>query len=513
MNYRSLAFRLGAWYTLLLSATFVLLGVGTFLGLQHYLRSNLRDSLSRRWTQVEQILTQAPAGTSDASIAREIDTRIAPQFNNRFVRVTRAPTALVYRSGPPADRSFDPSAVSVMAVPTAMGSAAPITEIVGDQHMMIRAMPVDADSGKYLVELGVSTASMDDVLNRLLDLLALLLPVLIVCAAGGGYWLVNWALRPVDLLSQTAEQMSLQNLTLRLPVAPSGDALERLSISLNNMLGRLRDSVQTSRRFLADASHELRTPLTVIKGELQELAHESYLDQTHMRERVGSVLEEVARLEHLVSGLLVLSRLDAGETQGDWIDVDWAELAQSTAEQMHLMAEDRDVDIEVSGLQKAVVWGDRARLKQIIVNLLDNAIRFTPRGGKVSLRTTSDEGGSVFEISDTGIGIPEASLPFVFDRFFRADAARSREDGGAGLGLSIVKSICTAHGAQIDVQSRPRCGTSFRVRFPRRLIVAATVDLPRSTASGASGSEDKAVVRLEIANPETTSRLAQKGRG
>jgi heavy metal sensor kinase len=513
MNYRSLAFRLGAWYALLLSATFALVGAGTFFGLQHYLRSNLRDSLSRRSTQVEQILTQAPAGTSDASIAREIDTRISPEFNNRFVRVTRVPTTLVYRSGPPADRSFDPSAVSVMAVPTASGSAAPITEIVGDQHLMIRATPVDAESGKYLVELGVSIESIDEVLNRLLDLLALLLPVLIACAAGGGYWLVSRALRPVDLLSQTAEQMSLQNLSLRLPVAPSGDALERLSISLNNMLGRLRDSVQTSRRFLADASHELRTPSTVIKGELQELAHEPHVNPRELRERVGSVLEEVARLEHLVSGLLVLSRLDAGETPGDWIDVDLAELALSTAEQMRLMAEDRDVDVELSGLQKAVVWGDRARLKQIIVNLLDNAIRFTPRGGEVSLRTASDDSGSVFEISDTGIGIPQASLPFVFDRFFRVDAARSREDGGAGLGLSIVKSICTAHGAQIDVQSHPRCGSSFRVRFPRRSIVAASVDFPRSTAPGGAVPEDKTVAQIEIANPGTTSGLAQKGRG
>lgn len=513
MNYRSLAFRLGAWYTLLLSATFILVGAGTFFGLQHYLRSNLRDSLRRRSTQVEQILTQAPAGTSDASIAREIDTRIAPEFNNRFVRVTRVPMTLVYRSGPPADRSFDPSAVSVMAVPTTSGSAAPITEIVGDQHMMIRATPVDADSGKYLVELGVSVESIDEVLRRLLDLLALLLPVLIVCAAGGGYGLVSRALRPVDLLSQSAEQMSLQNLNLRLPVAQSGDALERLSISLNNMLGRLRDSLQTSRRFLADASHELRTPLTVIKGELQELAHESYLVQAQVRERVGSVLEEVARLEHLVSGLLVLSRLDAGETQGNWIDVDLAELALSTAEQMRLMAEDRDVDIDLSGLHGAVVWGDRGRLKQIIVNLLDNAIRFTPHGGQVSLRTASDDGGSVFEISDTGIGIPEASLPHVFDRFFRVDAARSREDGGAGLGLSIVRSICTAHGAEIDVKSRPRFGSSFRVRFPRRSIVAATVGFPRSVASGASGSENKLVARVEIANPATTSELVQKETG
>jgi len=491
MNYRSLAFRLGALYTLLLSATFALVGTGTYYGLQHYLRSNLRDSLSRRSTQVEQILMQAPADATDGSIVREIDTRIAPEFNNRFVRVTREPATLVYRSGPPADRSFDPSAVSVVSVPSTAGAAAPMTEIVGDQHMMIRATPVDANSGKYLVELGVSIDSIDEVLNRLLDLLALLLPVLIVCAAGGGYWLVNRALRPVDLLSQTAEQLSLQNLTMRLPVEPSGDALERLSIALNNLLGRLRDSVQTQRRFLADASHELRTPLTVIKGELQELTHESRLSQTDLRERVGSVLEEVARLEHLVSGLLVLSRLDAGEMQGDWIDVDLAQLASSTAEQMRLMADDRDVDIDLSGLQNAVVWGDRARLKQIIVNLLDNAIRFTPGGGEVALRTASDDGGSVIEISDTGIGIPAAALAHVFDRFYRVDAARSREDGGAGLGLSIVRSICTAHGAEVDVQSRPRAGSSFRVRFPRRSIVAAAVDSQRPTDFVALGIEDR----------------------
>jgi heavy metal sensor kinase len=459
MNHRSLAFRLGAWYTLLVAATFVLVGAVTVYGLQQYLRASLRDSLSRRSRQVEQILTQTPPGVSSAAIAEEIETRVAPEFNNRFVRVTLASGALIYSSGPPADRSFNPAALSV---PT----------IAREQHVMMRTTPVEADSGRYLVELGVSTQSIDEGLARLLDLLGLLLPVLIFCAGGGGYWLVSRALRPVDKLSQTAEQMSLQNLTLRLPVAPSGDALERLAISLNNMLGRLRDSVQTSRRFLADASHELRTPLTVIKGELQELTRESPLTQGQVRERVGSVLEEVARLEHLVSGLLVLSRLDAGETRSDWRPVDIAELASSTAEQMRLMVEDRGIEIRLVELRKAVIFGDRAQLKQIVVNLLDNAIRFTPRGGCVVLRTALDDNGAVFEISDTGIGIPPASIAHVFDRFFRVDASRSRDDGGAGLGLSIVKSICTAHGADIEVQSMMNNGSSFRVRFPRNSSTA-----------------------------------------
>ena len=502
MNHRSLAFRLGAWYTLLLSGTFVLVGTGTFFGLQHYLKSNLRDTLSRRSAQVEQILLHAPAQATNSTIDREIDSRVAPELNNRFVRVTRLPETLIYRSSMPADRSFDPSAVSATSRTNAIKAKVPVTTIVRDQHLMIRATVVSAASGDFLVELGVSMESTDAVLDRLLDLLALLLPLLIVCAAGGGYWLVNRALRPVDQLSQTAEQMSLQNLSLRLPVVPSGDALERLSVSFNTMLGRLLDSVQTSRRFLADASHELRTPLTVIKGELEELTRESHLAERDLRERVGSVLEEVARLEHLVSGLLVLSRLDAGETQGEWVDVDLAELASNTAAHMYLMAEDRGIEIDLSALQKAVIQGDRARLKQIIVNLLDNAIRFTPRGGTVSLRTAADDTGSVLEIADTGIGIPACAIPQVFDRFFRVDEGRSRDDGGAGLGLSIVKSICSAHGAEIDVESRPESGSRFRVRFPRRSKAPVTVGVSRASDScTASGAKSPGAVPATIAIP------------
>ena len=472
MNPRSLPFRLGAWYTLLLSATFILVGTGTFYGLQHYLRSNARDSLRRRTAEVEQILSRAPAGVPAGAIAQEIELRMAPDINNRFVRVTRAPGGVVFLSGPPSDGSFNRFDVSARVAPGGIhGAAAFAAAILADQHLMIGSKAFDADSGRYFVEVGASTVPMEAVLDRLVDLLAILLPILIVCAAGGGYFLVTRALRPVDRLSQTAEQMSLQNLSLRLPVVPSGDALERLSISLNNMLGRLRDSVQTSRRFLADASHELRTPLTVIKGELQELSSSVHMHGDDLRERVGSVLEEVGRLEHLVSGLLVLSRLDAGETQSEQADVDLGSLTLSTAEQMRLMAEDRGIAMDLSGLRKAMVRGDRARLKQVIVNLLDNAIKFTPPGGKVTVRSAEDEAGSLLEVSDTGIGIPAAAIPHIFDRFFRVEGGRSREDGGAGLGLSIVKSICSMHGAEIDVRSEPERGSSVCVRFPRRLVV------------------------------------------
>jgi heavy metal sensor kinase len=467
MNHRSLAFRLAVWYALLLSGTFALVGIGMFYGLSQFLRATLADSLHRRSTQVEQILTQAPAAASNTDIGEAIEIRVAPEFNNRFVRVTRAPNVPIFRSGDPADRSFEAASVPPPPEPWPDRKSAQRVETPAHEALMISAAALTTPSGLYLIELGASLRPVETLQSHLLRLLGMLLPVLVVCAAGGGYLLVGWALRPVDRIAQSAEQMAVQDIEARLPVVPSGDAIERLSISLNRMLSRLHESMQTSRRFLADASHELRTPLTVVKGELQEVVRTAPIG-AEVRDRLGSVLEEVGRLEHLVTGLLALSRLDVGEAQSEWIDVDLAELSGGTAEQMRLMAEDRGIQLLTHRLEPAVVRGDRARLKQVIVNLLDNAIRFTPRGGSVTVTTETRDQQRILEIRDTGIGIPADAQPHIFDRFYRVEQSRSREDGGAGLGLSIVRSILAAHHADIEVDSAPGRGSCFRIRFPRR---------------------------------------------
>ena len=492
MNHRSLAFRLAVWYALLLSATFALVGAGMYFALTQYLRSSLSDSLHRRSLQVEQILQGAASTSASQQITDQIETRIAPEFNNRFVRVTRAPQLLLYRSGAPADRSFDPESIPPLGVDWPTHAAARRVETPAGP-ILITATPMTSASGRYLVELGSSLEPSDLVQDRLLTLLGILLPILVACAAGGGYLLVQRALRPVERMSETAAHISVQNLDARLPVEPTGDALQALSLSLNHMLGRLRESVQTSRRFLADASHELRTPLTVIKGELQELVRASDCPP-ELRERIGSTLEEVARLERLVAGLLALSRLDAGDAQREWVDVDLGELAASTVEQMRLVAEDRAVQLDASALEPLVVRGDRGRLKQVIVNLLDNAIKFTPRGGHVTLRSEQQPGDGVLEVRDTGIGIPADALPHLFERFFRVDEARARDNdaaaGGAGLGLSIVQAICSAHGARIEVESDLGRGSCFRLTFPSlpsRPVSKSPVKLPEAAAARGAG--------------------------
>jgi signal transduction histidine kinase len=231
------------------------------------------------------------------------------------------------------------------------------------------------------------------------------------------------------------------------------------------MISRLEDALRGSKQFVADASHELRTPLTVMRGELESLAQDARL-APGTREALGSVLEEVERLGEIVESLFALSRLDAGEAGGAWLSFDLAELAATTAEQMSLLATDKSIRVDCESAPGVIVRGDRARLKQVIVNLLDNAIKYTPRGGRIALSVRREGAYAVLDVTDNGVGIPSEALPHVFKRFYRVDESRSREQGGAGLGLSIVKSICAAHGAEVEVLSTPGQGSTFRVRQP-----------------------------------------------
>ena len=178
------------------------------------------------------------------------------------------------------------------------------------------------------------------------------------------------------------------------------------------------------------------------------------------------MLEEVERLAKIVEGLFALSRLDAGEAQAERVRFDLAEMAATTADQMSLLAEDKGIAVSCEAKPGITVEGDRARLKQVVVNLLDNAIKYTPSGGAIHLGVSRENGHALLDVTDNGIGIPGEALPHLFERFFRVDKARSRDQGGAGLGLSIVKSICTANGAVVEVESTPGQGSHFRIRLP-----------------------------------------------
>ena len=231
------------------------------------------------------------------------------------------------------------------------------------------------------------------------------------------------------------------------------------------MIERLESAFQHISRFTADASHELRTPLTALRGELEATAQYPQLLR-EARETIGSALEETERLSKIVQGLLAVSRLDAGEAEMERVALDLSELAASTAEQMRLLAENKNISLSCDATGPVIVEGDQTRLKQVVVNLLDNAINYTAPDGRIQLRVRTAADRAVLEVEDNGGGIPEDALPHIFERFYRVDKARSRQMGGTGLGLSIVHAICSTHGGEVAVDSAEGHGSRFTVRLP-----------------------------------------------
>ncbi|MEQ2006575.1 MAG: ATP-binding protein [Limisphaerales bacterium] len=466
MNPRSIGFQLTAWYAGVMAVGFVLLGGFMYLGMKHHLEKNLRETHTKRAGVISETLVARVAQLGEAHVIQEIRESYAPELNNRFIRVTRPDGTVLYVCGVPTDLSFDPAKVPPSAA-TGPRVYARVESPPDSESLLIVTGPVPTAAGTFRVEVGASLGPVQAVLREWLVTFALAFPFLLAGAAGGGWFLARRALEPVRKIIHATEQISSHNLGERLPVPRTGDELERLSTALNQMIARLDEALSHNRRFMADASHELRTPLTILRGEL-----EAMLPQTdgapELQERIGSVLEEVERLAKIVEHLFALSRLDAGEAQAESVRFDLGQLVASTAEQMSLLAEDKQVSLNCLAPRAVSVEGDRARLKQVVVNLLDNAIKYTPQGGSVTLSVVAAPhvGKALLEVTDTGIGIPSGALPHVFERFFRVDKARSRELGGAGIGLSIVKAICTAHGGQVEVASEEGHGARFRVLLP-----------------------------------------------
>jgi signal transduction histidine kinase len=235
------------------------------------------------------------------------------------------------------------------------------------------------------------------------------------------------------------------------------------------MIKRLDEAFQHINRFSADASHELRTPLTILQLELEGIAQGHNLTPD-LEDQIGSALEETHRMSHIVENLLAISRLDAGEAKMELTRLDLGQLAASTAEQMRLLAEEKGILFHSDVANNVFVEGDRSRLQQVIVNLVANAINYTPEAGEVEVIVRGDGRKAILEVSDNGVGISAEALPHVFERFYRADKARSRNSGGAGLGLAIVKAVCTAHGAEIKVASQEGHGSRFTVELPLLVV-------------------------------------------
>lgn len=463
MNLRSLRFRITAWHAALLAGALVLFGASIYLGLERYLYSNLQETLADECRTIQTgLLSQHPFRRPDW-LQQEIEESFTPEANGHFIRITQEGAGVIFASREPKDGSFDATRVPLPG--DEQDRPRKVRQSDGHSLLVVTSRFTAPDGTRFITESGFPNRQIELVLDGLLVTFGVYMPFLVLLAVISGYWLMRRSLQPVDEITRRAEGISSSNLSERLPVIRTGDELERLSAALNRMIERLDDAFQHIHRFSADASHELRTPLTILQLELEGLAQNGRLDPALMDE-VGSALEETGRMSHIVENLLTISRLDAGELKVDKSPLDLGQLAFSTTEQMRLLAEERSITLRCRTGDDIYVQGDRSRLQQVIVNLVDNAIKYTQEGGEIEVTVRRDTNAATLEVSDNGAGIPSDALPHVFERFFRTDKARSRDLGGAGLGLAIAKSICLAHGAEISVSSHEGRGSCFRVELP-----------------------------------------------
>ncbi|HXM46123.1 MAG TPA: ATP-binding protein [Bryobacteraceae bacterium] len=294
----------------------------------------------------------------------------------------------------------------------------------------------------------------------------LALPIVLVLAGIAGYLLTRSALAPLQKMAGRAERITSQSLHERLPVGQAGDELDHLARVFNDLLARLEQSFDQLRRFTSDASHELRTPLASIRS-VGEVALQKNGNREEFRDTIGSMLEEVNRLTALVDSLLTISRADAGRIQLHPTVFPAMGLAREAAGLFEILAEEKGLRIAIEGDEGVSLTGDRMFLRQALVNIIHNAVKYSPPGGLVSVSVLDAPAGSIrLEVADTGPGIAPEHFARIFDRFYRVDESRSREFGGAGLGLSIAQWAVRAHGGEIRLLPAPGKGCTFQIWLP-----------------------------------------------
>ncbi|GIV63640.1 MAG: ATP-binding protein [Chloroflexota bacterium] len=339
------------------------------------------------------------------------------------------------------------------------------SQTINGVRVRVLSVPLRTNRGPVgYLQVGLSLALVEITQSTLATVLIALTITLMVVVLITTWALTGEALAQLETVTQVATQITqADDLSRRIPVAPtSQDEVSRLIRAFNQTLERLEKLFDTQRRFLADVSHELRTPLTVIKGEVGLMRLTNELDE----ESLHNIEKEVDRLTRLVGDLLLLAQAESGQLPLDLKPVELDSVLLDVLQQMQVLASGK-VNLRLEEIDQVIVKGDRDRLKQVILNLVANAINYTPTGGEVRIALSKRDGRACLKVEDTGPGISAEDLPHIFDRFYRGDPSRKRtENSGFGLGLSIAKWIVDRHGGQIEVESQVGKGTQFTVWLP-----------------------------------------------
>ncbi len=471
----SIRVRLALVYAAVLSVIVLIFGVLLYVAVQQYLVRQTDESVARLARHVAAALPAGDQLSAESMSMVDIDPFTSPGMHVQILDGTGQP---ILHSAGLSIRTLPASDADVRLA--LLGVATFYTADAGGQRIRVYNLPLE-HGGKTVgvVQVGKSYLDYDLTLAQLSQATALGGGLAIVLAGLISWAVAGRALRPVADITATARAIALsQGFSRRLVEwrnGERGDEVDRLALAFNEMLASLESAYKSQRRFVADASHELRAPLTTVVGNLEFLRKADGLAPQEREEALDDALAEARRMGRLVGDLLSLARTDASQRL-NMEPVALGQVVRDLWEETLLRADGRQ--LVLTSAAEVTVWGDRDQLKQVALVLMDNALKYTPAGGRVELSVGWADGRAVLRVADTGIGIEPEDLPHVFERFYRADKARSRDDGGSGLGLSIARSIVERHHGTIEVQSTSGNGSAFTVHLP---ALAAAV--PESTVA------------------------------
>ena len=447
------------WYLLVLAVLLIALSAGVYFYLTRSLYRSLDDSLEIRSTQIRSI-QDILESIRQGEFQEELGEIVILYFysGNQLVEVSPRGISI------PLSREFISQAIAGRSLFTTIQTAE-------GEGLRLLAVPVNlnmlgppAGIQPAALVIARSTKQIDQALTGLVRTLVIAIPLALALAAGGGIFLARRALKPVDEIAQTAQEIEETDLSRRINVN-TRDELGRLAATLNAMIGRLEKAFQRQKQFTSDASHELRTPLSVIEAE-SSLVLQKERPSSDYRQSLEIISQESKQMSSLIDQLLTLARADAGKEQWNFTEVNLGKLITSLSTDVEVLCQEKGLSFQLGQPQNLVVKGDEARLRELFMNLLDNAIRYTPAPGTVSISLRREGQMAVVAITDTGVGIPAEDIPFIFERFYRVDKSRSRAEGGTGLGLAICRHIAEAHGGKIEVKSQVGAGSTFSVWLP-----------------------------------------------
>ena len=486
--------QLTLWYTLVSAVLIVIFGIVFYTFSQSMLASSFDTTLQLRAQQVAEGVTVRNGKIMVDDVVHELpeldassalidvddgDNLLdpnnlsskdnAPDLNVPYpdrsiiVRILDAHSNVVYSTATFSKLSLSPD--SVRQPLHGMPWKGTITNSSAQPIRVYSTMLTDKKHVIGVVQIGQSLAKLNASLQTILMYLLIVTPLALLLSAFGSYWLAGRAFRPIHHLTLTAREIGAKDLSQRVLVPLPEDEVRDLSVIFNQMIERLEYAFTQQRRFVADASHELRTPVAVIRS-MTELALSQPSDAEDNLLVLREVNAESERLGHLISDLLALARADEGQVKLDYEPVRLDLLTADVVSSLEPLADERKVALHIGDLKPTTVLGDAARLIQIIMSMVDNALIYTNAGGSVTLSVHASASQASLVVRDTGIGIAKKDIPHIFERFYRADPARSKSVGGSGLGLAIVDWLVHAHDGTISVESDPGKGSTFTVMLP-----------------------------------------------